>query len=156
KPRRWTVKRILFLVLLALIVYIGVDFLLMPSGSEFVTEDPQTTALIEARARQARSNGVEPQRRQVWVPIDRISDNLVRAVLAGEDTQFFFHNGFDVDQIQKAIEKDWEDKKFSRGASTISQQLAKNLYLSESKNPLRKIKEALITRRLEDHLSKRR
>lgn len=156
KPKRWTVKKILFFIFIAFIVYIGIEFLLLPSGREFVSENPETSALIEIRASQSRSKGLEPKRMQTWVPIDRISDNLVRAVLGGEDSQFFFHQGFDVEQIQKAVEKNWAEGKIVRGASTITQQLAKNLYLSESKNPLRKLKEAIITRRLEDNLSKRR
>jgi monofunctional glycosyltransferase len=156
KTRRWTIKRIYLLVLLLFVAYLGLEYLLLPSGREFVTANPETTALIEARAKEARSQGQEPQRQQKWVPIERISVNLVRAVMAGEDAHFFEHNGFDTEQIKKAIEKDWEEGRFVRGASTITQQLAKNLHLSLSKNPLRKVKEAIITRRLEDHLSKRR
>jgi monofunctional biosynthetic peptidoglycan transglycosylase len=81
---------------------------------------------------------------------------LVRAVLAGEDQEFFDHSGFDWEEIEKAIKKDWEERGFVRGASTITQQLAKNLFLSTSKNPLRKLHEALITVELEAILSKRR
>lgn len=85
-----------------------------------------------------------------------MSRNLVRAVLAGEDSRFFDHSGFDWEEIGKALEKDWNEGKFSRGASTITQQLAKNLFLSTSKNPVRKLHEALITKEMEVILSKRR
>jgi monofunctional glycosyltransferase len=156
KTRRWTIKRVLLCVLLLGVAYLGIEYLLLPSGRDFVSANPETTAMIEARASEARREDREPLRQQKWVPIERISINLTRAVLAGEDSHFFAHNGFDTEQIKKAIEKDWQEGRFVRGASTITQQLAKNLYLSESKNPLRKLKEAIITRRLEDKLSKRR
>jgi monofunctional biosynthetic peptidoglycan transglycosylase len=120
------------------------------------TVNPTTTALIEQRADEARQRGLAPRREQIWVPYERISKNLVRAVLAGEDNRFFDHSGFDWEEIQKAIQEDWEEKRFARGASTISQQLAKNLFLSTSKNPLRKLHEALLTLELEAILGKRR
>lgn len=116
--------------------------------------NPASTALMEQRLKEA-SNGPK-KRDQVWAPYEKISKNLVRAVLAGEDSRFFDHSGFDWEEIQKAIEKDWEEKEFRRGASTISQQLAKNLFLSTSKNPFRKAHEALITWELEKLLGKRR
>ena len=118
--------------------------------------NPSTTALIEERASEARAAGQQPKREQIWVPYSKISPNLVRAVLAGEDSRFFDHSGFDWEEMQKALEKDWEEMKFERGASTISQQLAKNLFLSTSKNPLRKLHEALITWEMERILGKRR
>jgi monofunctional biosynthetic peptidoglycan transglycosylase len=118
--------------------------------------NPTTTALIEERASEALAAGQQPKREQVWVPYTKISPSLVRAVLAGEDSRFFDHSGFDWDEMQKALEKDWEEMKFERGASTISQQLAKNLFLSTSKNPFRKLHEALITWEMERILGKRR
>ena len=125
-----------------------------PDVASLRDANPQTTALIEARAEEARDAGREARRAQTWVPIDRISPNLVRAVLAGEDNRFFSHDGFDYEAIQKAAEENWEEGKIVRGASTITQQLAKNLYLSESRNPLRKVREAMITKSLERNLSK--
>jgi monofunctional biosynthetic peptidoglycan transglycosylase len=118
--------------------------------------NPTTTALMEQRAEEAAEQGSKPKKNQIWVPYERISPNLARAVLAGEDNRFFDHAGFDWDAIQKAIEEDWEEKEFRRGASTISQQLAKNLFLSTSKNPLRKLHETLITWEMERIVSKRR
>jgi len=111
---------------------------------------------MEQRAAEAAEQGLPPKRSQIWIPYNRLSPNLVRAVLAGEDSRFFDHSGFDWEAIQKAIEEDWEEKEFRRGASTISQQLAKNLFLSTSKNPLRKLHEALITWEMEQILGKRR
>jgi monofunctional biosynthetic peptidoglycan transglycosylase len=90
------------------------------------------------------------------VPFNRISNHLKRAVIVAEDSAFFEHEGLDYQQIRESIEDSLEDGGAIRGASTITQQLAKNLYLSESRNPARKLKELIITRRLETALSKRR
>jgi monofunctional biosynthetic peptidoglycan transglycosylase len=111
---------------------------------------------MDQRAAEVRARGEEPRRFQTWVPYDRISRNLTKAVLAGEDSRFFDHGGFDWEEMQKALEKDWNEGRFSRGASTISQQLAKNLFLSTSKNPFRKLHEAVITKEMEWILGKRR
>src|SRR5438105_1838316 len=97
--------------------------------------NPSTTALMEQRSAEARERGEEVKRIQTWAPYDRISRNLVRAVLAGEDSRFFDHSGFDWEEINKALEEDWKEGRFRRGASTITQQLAKNLFLSTSKKP---------------------
>ncbi len=90
------------------------------------------------------------------MPYTQISNNLRRAVLVAEDSAFFDHEGLDLKQIRASLEMNWEEGRFTRGASTITQQLAKNLYLTPSKNPVRKLKELLITRRLEAALTKRR
>lgn len=116
--------------------------------------NPSSSALIAQRTEETSDRPLKQE--MVWVAYEHISGSLVRAVLAGEDSRFFDHEGFDWEEIQKAMEKDWEEKGFRRGASTISQQLAKNLYLSTSKNPLRKLHEALITWEMEHILTKRR
>jgi monofunctional glycosyltransferase len=125
-----------------------------PNVASLRDSNPETTAMIENRRSEARSEGREPKALQQWVPIDRISPNLVRAVLAGEDNHFFTHEGFDYEAIEKAARANWEAGEFKRGASTITQQLAKNLWLSESKDPFRKAKEALLTKSLERNLTK--
>jgi len=129
-------------------------YLTYPDVAALRERNPESTALIDARTAEARAEGVEPKRAQTWVSIDRISPNLVRAVLAGEDNHFFTHDGFDYDAIQKAAEKNWEERRIVRGASTITQQLAKNLWLSESRNPVRKLEEVPLTKSLERNLSK--
>jgi monofunctional glycosyltransferase len=91
-----------------------------------------------------------------WVPYSQISPNLKRAVLCAEDLGFFSHHGFERGEMKAALEDAWEEKRLPRGASTITQQLAKNLWLSPSRNPLRKLEEAALTRQLEAHLGKRR
>jgi monofunctional biosynthetic peptidoglycan transglycosylase len=120
------------------------------------TTNPTQTALMEHRQEEARKQGRSLRRVHVWVPYERISPHLVRAVLAGEDSRFFDHAGFDWEEIQKAIKRDWQERGFVRGASTITQQVAKNLFLSPSRTPWRKLQEALITVELELLLSKRR
>jgi monofunctional glycosyltransferase len=132
----------------------GAAWATFPDVASLRDTNPEGTALIDARLAEARDAGRPEKRVQAWVPLEKISPNVMRAVLAGEDANFFTHDGFDYQAIQKAAEKNWDEGKFARGASTITQQLAKNLYLSESKNPLRKAREALITRALEANLSK--
>ena len=119
------------------------------------TEAPETTAFIELRAREATRESRPVERVQRWVAYDAISLNLKRAVLTAEDSAFFDHDGLDYEELKKSAEL-WKQGDFSRGASTITQQLAKNLYLSPSRNPARKFRELLITRLLEGALTKRR
>jgi len=146
----------------------------LPRASALGNQNPATTSLIEARNREARSNGIEPRRVQIWTPLERISPNLQRAVLAGEDSNFATHHGFDYvaiqrawDQAQKEAEKEAKQEgendswlpnmpDFKRGASTISQQLAKNLYLSNERSLMRKGQEAIITYFMERNLPKHR
>lgn len=94
--------------------------------------------------------------RYKWVSYDLISPNLKRAVIAAEDSKFMKHRGFDFDAIQKAYKKNLDRGKFIAGGSTISQQLAKNLFLSSKKTPWRKMEEAIITLMLENVMPKRR
>ncbi len=91
-----------------------------------------------------------------WVSLKQISPYLRQGVVLAEDDKFYEHPGFDWEAIKKAAEIDWKRKRFAKGASTITQQLAKNLYLSSSKNPLRKIKEFFIALKLERELPKER
>ena len=149
---KW-VRIIITAILIVAILYQG---WILFSVFRYKRSNPASTAMMEQRASEARSKGDEVKRVQTWVPYDRISRSLIRAVLAGEDSRFFDHAGFDWEEMRKAIEEDWNRGEFKRGASTISQQLAKNLFLSTSKNPLRKLHEALITKEMEWILGKRR
>jgi monofunctional biosynthetic peptidoglycan transglycosylase len=137
----------------AVVFYI---YLTVPDVRPLRTTNPPTTAFIELRAREARARGRTPRRIQHWVGYGRISPNLKRAVLVAEDSAFWQHEGLDMERLRESMEVNLERMEFARGASTITQQLAKNLYLSPSKNPLRKLKELFIARRLEVELSKRR
>ena len=167
--------RMLFLVVLGIVVgtiaYEGIMFVRVVW---LRNHNPSSTSLIDTRVNEARAKGQQPRREQVWVPLEKISPNLQRAVLAGEDTNFVTHHGFDYEAIQKAWDQaqreaareaktegendDWLPSlpDFKRGASTISQQLAKNLYLSSQRSFFRKGQEAALTVMLERTLNKRR
>jgi len=134
----------------------AVYVLWLPDVAALKRHPPKTTAFIEYRRAALKAQGKPFHPKMVWTPYDRISDNLKHAVITAEDDQFYRHHGVDWDNMKVALEKDWQLKRPAYGASTITQQLARNLYLSPSKNPLRKLKELLIARRLEDTLGKRR
>jgi monofunctional glycosyltransferase len=125
----------------------------LPDVSRLATSNPSSTALMQARTK-TQARPFKPQ--WTWVPISRISRHLQRAVIAAEDASFYRHEGFDWKGIREAAAKDLESGRMQKGGSTITQQLAKNLYLSSEKTLLRKANEALITRSLERHLSKKR
>ena len=131
-------------------------YITLPDVRPLKTSNPQTTAFIEIRAREAHARGEQPKRMQKWVDYARISPNLKRAVLVTEDDRFWTHEGIDFDELKESIEVNIERMEFARGGSTITQQLGKNLYLSPSKDPIRKVREFLIARRLEAELSKPR
>ena len=129
-------------------------YLTLPDVRVLATTDPSSTAFMEQRALEAAREGRTTRRVQEWVPYSRISQSLKRAVLVAEDAAFWEHDGIDVEQIRESIQASWEQGVPIRGASTITQQLAKNLYLSPSRNPLRKLRELVIARRLETALPK--
>jgi monofunctional biosynthetic peptidoglycan transglycosylase len=187
----WYWTKILFLTLVgAVVLWLGYEAVTFPNISRLREENPTTSSMIEYRLSEARAAGQEPKKFMIWTPIEAISPNLQRAVLAGEDARFFQHNGFDWDAIQNAWDEarkegekeakaeceadttttkqekkdcapsddDWIPPmpSFKRGASTVSQQLAKNLFLSEDRNFLRKGREAVYTYFLERDLTKKR
>ncbi len=173
----WYWTKLLFLILTgAIVVWAAYEFYTFPKVYKLRNENPVTTSMMEARISEAKSEGREPKRYQIWMPIEQISPSLQKAVLAGEDSHFFQHNGFDWDAIQKAWDEAQKEAEkeakqegdydpdswippmpsFKRGASTVSQQLAKNLYLSEDRNFLRKGREAILTYFIEKELSKKR
>ncbi len=110
---------------------------------------------MELRANEARVAGRAPRARQTWVPLRRVSPLLQRAVLVSEDAAFWDHTGVDLFELRAAISQGLTTGDF-RGASTLTQQLAKNLYLSSSRSPARKFTELFVARRLEAELSKAR
>ena len=136
--------------------YLCYIYLTLPDVRVLATSNPSSTAFIELRKREAGEAGHKLTIRQRWVPYTQISNNLRRAVVVTEDSAFFDHDGIDIKELRASLEANWEEGRFTRGGSTITQQLAKNLYLSPSRNPIRKLKELLITRRLEAALTKRR
>ena len=118
--------------------------------------EPATSAFMDRRLEQLRAKDPKARLSHQWTPYARISANLKRAVVASEDAKFLDHEGFDWEAISKAIEKNERRGRVVSGASTISQQLAKNLFLSGERSYLRKGEEAAITWMLESALSKRR
>jgi monofunctional glycosyltransferase len=118
--------------------------------------NPSTTSFMNARLSVMQETNAEAQLKHKWVDYDKISNHLKRAVVASEDSKFKHHEGFDWEGIEKAYEKNLKKGKLVAGGSTISQQLAKNLFLSSSRTPWRKAEEVVITLMLEKTLSKRR
>ena len=148
-------RNAVLLILLFIVVDVG-RYFFIPDIARLAHTNPGKTAFMEYREAEWRSEGRDKTIEQRWVPLKKVSPSLVKAVLVSEDNNFWHHEGFDFKAIEGAIEKNIEAGEFKFGASTISQQLAKNLYLSPSKNPLRKMKEAILTWRIEQTLSKRR
>jgi len=151
-----TIGRVLLALPAAAFALLAYAYLTLPDVRPLKTSNPSTTAFMDLRDREARANGKVPRRVHRWVSYSRISADLKRAVLVAEDDAFWQHEGVDFEQLQESLETDWARGRFSRGGSTITQQLAKNLYLSPSKNPVRKLRELVIARRLEAELKKSR
>ncbi|OFW04271.1 MAG: monofunctional biosynthetic peptidoglycan transglycosylase [Acidobacteria bacterium RIFCSPLOWO2_02_FULL_68_18] len=131
-------------------------YLTLPDVRVLAKTNPSTTAFMELRAAEGAREGRTVRRVQRWVPYSHISPALKRAVLVAEDAAFWDHEGVDYDELRESMRVNWEQGRAVRGASTITQQLAKNLYLSPSRDPLRKLRELIIARRLEAALPKAR
>ena len=149
---RWT-KRALAAAVLLVLAY---QFWLLAHVVFWSFVDPSVTSFMAIRLDELREKDPKAQLKQQWVPYDRISSHLKRAVVAAEDDKFVDHEGFDWEAVQKAMEKNQRRGRTVAGGSTISQQLAKNLFLSPSKTPWRKGQEAVITLMLETVMDKRR
>ena len=134
------------------------QYLALPNNSlqSLRKKNPERTALMLQRVNEVESLGKRFAIKQRWIPLSKISTHLVHAVIVSEDGTFYSHEGVDWYEVEESIMKNIKKGKTARGASTISQQLAKNLYLSTSKDFLRKFKELVITLRMERTLSKRR
>jgi monofunctional glycosyltransferase len=152
---RRRVLRWVGLVAVAIAAWLGWEAWTWPDVGALARRAPATTAFIERWRAAQRSAGRDDLDRR-WVSYAAISPSVKLAVLVAEDINFFSHHGFDSGEIRKALGQAVEDREFPRGASTISQQLAKNLWLSPSRDPLRKAREAILTWQLERTLGKRR
>ena len=151
--------RIISITLILIVTYFIVDvgrYFIYPNVAALKKSCPQKTAFMEYREKVWAKKGIKRKITNIWVPLSRVSPYVMKAVIIAEDDKFWSHEGFDFEAMQKALEKVIKKKKFKVGGSTISQQLAKNLYLSPAKNPVRKLKEAILTWRIERQLSKRR
>lgn len=155
-PKKKRTKKYLWIAVLLLVCMPLLYLILMPDIAKLKKENPGKTSFMKYREKEWARDNKKLKIRQQWIPLSGISPYLAKAVLIAEDDKFWRHEGFDYEALQKAIEKDIKARKFKLGGSTISQQLTKNLYLSPSKNPMRKIAEAVITWRMENILSKKR
>ncbi|MFN0038052.1 MAG: monofunctional biosynthetic peptidoglycan transglycosylase [Burkholderiales bacterium] len=149
---RWS-ARLILLVLAALLIY---QFWIFGNVVWWIWFNPSNSAFMEERLEVLQARNPEAELRHRWVSYEKISIHLKRALIAAEDAKFLDHDGFDWEAIQKAYEKNLKKGKVVAGGSTISQQLAKNLFLSGRRTPWRKAEEALITLMLENVMSKRR
>ena len=151
-------KRILKYIFIALAIFLFIDIgrYAFYDIEKLEKNNPIPTAFMEYRMDQWKDKGEEKTIIQKWVPLKKISPYVIKAVLISEDDKFWKHEGFDAEALESAFEKNLKSGKFGFGGSTISQQLSKNIYLSPSKNPIRKIKEAIITYKIEKSISKKR
>lgn len=146
-------KSALLTAVIGVLVYF---YYTLPDVSALRTRNPKRSALMELRDEEYKRKGFRAPRQQIWEPYGAISEHLKKAILLSEDASFFSHKGVDVVELKEALKKDLETGSFRRGGSTITMQLARNLYLNPSKNPLRKAKEIIIAWQLEQALPKRR
>jgi monofunctional biosynthetic peptidoglycan transglycosylase len=145
-----------FFILLG--IFIAAEATTIPffSVSRLNRENPKETALMRQRIHEAENEGRELRIKQKWISLSHIPKFVIDAVIVAEDGTFYTHGGIDWFEVQESIERNLDEGRAARGASTITQQLAKNLYLSTSKDPVRKLKEVLITFLLEKDLTKAR
>ncbi len=149
-------KRILGLVLIVFVAWLAWELITFPDVAALAKERPKTTTFMEQRKERLRDEGKSDALEWRWVRYGSVAPSLRRAVLVAEDNSFYEHEGVDVEGMKEAFERNWKRRKLTHGGSTITQQLAKNLYLSPSRNPLRKVREYFIARSLEKHLTKKR
>jgi len=149
-------KIIGIVVVSVVVIAVFYFYLSLPDVSMLKTKNPRTTALMLQRYREAKKADDTFRIRQQWIDFESIPKLLRETVRVTEDASFYQHGGIDFDELKEAIKRNWQKGEYVRGASTITQQLAKNLYLSTDKNIIRKIKELLIAWRLESELSKDR
>jgi len=156
RRRRRRVLRALGLLALVAVGWLAWEAWTWPDVASLARRPPATTAFIERWRAARRQAGRDDRVDRRWVAYAAISPSVKVAVLVAEDINFFAHRGFDSGEIRRALSQAVEDREMPRGASTITQQLAKNLWLSPSRDPLRKAREAILTWQLERTLDKRR
>ena len=155
RKRRW-LRGALLLLLVLLAIGVAWEVWTWPDVAALARRNPPTTAFIERYRARQRAAGRDDRIQRAWVPHAAIAPGLKRAVLVAEDINFYSHRGFDFGEIRLAVTRALEDGERPRGASTLTQQLAKNLGLSPARDPLRKLEETVLTWQLERTLAKRR
>lgn len=143
------------ILLLLIFAFIAIYFS-VPDVEMLKKENPASTSFIEFRKREAGSQGKKIWIRQEWIRLSDVPDILQKSIIVAEDASFWIHEGIDWYEVQQSIKKNWEEGEIARGGSTITQQLAKNLYLTPEKTIYRKLREWLIAKELERTLSKSR
>jgi len=149
-------RYILLTITAVLLLFVIWFYFSLPDVSYLLNDNPKTTALMELRKTQAEEKNKKYTVYQTWVRFHAIPDLLKKAIRITEDSGFYDHEGIDWVELKESIKKNWEEGEFARGGSTISQQLAKNIFLSTEKSLFRKFRELFITYRLEETLSKNR
>ncbi len=152
---KWTFRIVILFVLIIIISIIWI-YLSIPDVAYLISNNPETTAIIQQRLHEAEEAGRKIRIRQKWVRFSTIPKLFKRTVRITEDANFYNHEGVDLTELKEAFKKNWEEGEVVRGGSTISQQLAKNLYLSTSRSVFRKIREYFITQEIESTLTKNR
>jgi monofunctional biosynthetic peptidoglycan transglycosylase len=155
---RWIRSHKVWSAVILLASWIILELVTLPFGNvnSLKSSTPNETAFMRMHAERAAEEGKPLKKIQRWVPLGRISRDAVNAVIVAEDGTFWSHAGFDWFEFKESLERNVTEGRAARGASTITQQLVKNLYLSPSKNPLRKLKEWILTWWMERTLSKQR
>jgi monofunctional glycosyltransferase len=154
----WTLNHKWWTFFIAVGFFFFCELLTIPyfSIARLKEENPAETALMRQRIGEAEQDGRKLKIIHRWIPFSHISKDLIDAVIVAEDGTFYSHGGVDWFEVRESIEKNIDEGRAARGASTITQQLAKNLFLSTSKDPIRKFKELIITLLLEHQLGKKR
>ncbi len=156
RQRRFSAKRILLASLAALGAWLVYEFATLPDAGWLANQNPERTALMQARENEARELGRKARHEQRWISLSSIAPRAIEAVIISEDASFYLHHGIDVDELKNAIDQAWAKGSLGRGASTITMQLARNLWLSRERTLLRKLKEMVLAHRLEAALPKKR
>ena len=154
----WMRRHVVLTILAALVLWVVAEAATIPwwAISELRTENPGETALMRQRIEEAAAEGKSLSIVQRWVPLARLPRHFLNAVIVAEDGTFYQHGGIEWYEVWESVRRNFEERRVVRGASSITQQLAKNLYLSTAQTPLRKLKEVVITLLLEGELSKDR
>lgn len=158
KPVRWWRRHWVLISVSVVVAWAGLELAMLPFGeiSALRKVNPGETAFMREQADRAARSGNRPGRSQQWVSLSDVPKDLVNAVVVAEDGTFWWHSGFDWFELKESVERDLMEGRAARGASTITQQLVKNLYLTSSKSPLRKMREWVLTWWMEQALSKSR
>jgi monofunctional glycosyltransferase len=144
------------MIFFGVVLLLQIIFLPYADVKQLKTKNPGETAFMREYAEWSKKENRPFHKKQHWISLKSIPQDAINGVIVSEDGTFWWHDGFDWFEFKESIERNFEEGRAARGASTITQQLVKNLYLSSSKNPLRKFKEWILTWYMEQQLSKSR